>query len=708
MIRKLLLSLALIGTAASAAPAAPPPAPVEPVTDDYYGTKVTDPYRWMESGKDPRWLPWLHAQADATHATFATIPARAKFLADAQALSGDVTTVQRVASVGNTRFVQRRDAGAEDSRLYIRTDHAAERLLIDPVKLVGPDQVLDWWEISPGGRYVAAGISRRGSEASVVHVVETATGRLLPDRIPKADFGIGGWLPDNSGFTYITFIGEKGTPNYLLNSSPRLHLLGQPVARDRVLVDRDHPPVPLVSNQFAMVAVQDDSTTALLNVFDGRQEQAFYRTDLTLLRAGRPVWQRVHDFDDLIEGDSLSGDRLWLLSRKDAGNGRVLLTSAARPDLAHARTIAIPGNPVIERIMATRSGALVQTIEGGQSGLWRVTPTGGARRVALPVAGTIGWLQADSQSDAAYVGLAGWFSPSRAFALSAGNHLTDLGLVTAQAALDPSRYEARSFTARARDGVAVPYTVIARKGLASDGRNPLLLEAYGSYGIAVTPRYRSPLIPFLDRGGIYVIANVRGGGEFGRAWHYAGKAETKANTWRDAIDVAETLVKSGWTTPARMTLLGTSAGGIMVGQAVNERPDLFNGAIANVGFMNPIRYVAEENVTDIQEWGGPIADAKSFKTMFDMDPYQHIRSGTRYPATLVVSGLNDPRAATFHGAKYAARLAAATTSGEPVLLRIDFGAGHGIDSSRTQSDELWTDIYSFALWRGGVADFKPR
>ncbi|MEG8048310.1 prolyl oligopeptidase family serine peptidase [Sphingomonas aerolata] len=146
----------------------------------------------------------------------------------------------------------------------------------------------------------------------------------------------------------------------------------------------------------------------------------------------------------------------------------------------------------------------------------------------------------------------------------------------------------------------------------------------------------------------------------------------------------------------------------MVGQAVNERPDLFNGAIANVGFMNPIRYVSEQNFADIQEWGGPITDAKSFKTMFDLDPYEHIRPGVRYPATLVVSGINDPRAATFHGAKYAAKLAAATTSGEPVLLRIDFDAGHGAGSTRTQNEDLWTDIYSFALWRGGLADFQPK
>lgn len=699
-----ILALALLAATA----AAPPPAPVEPVTDDYYGTRIVDPYRWMESGKDPRWMPWLKAQADATRASFDTMPARAAFLADAKALSGEVTVVQKVVAVGDTRFAQRRDAGAEDSLLYARTGRGPERVLIDPAKLVGPDQVLDWWQVSPQGRYVAAGISKRGSEASVMHIVDVATGRLLPERIPNTDYAIVGWLPDNSGFTYLTFVGEKGQPSYYVNNQPRLHLIGQPVSADRPLIDRAKPPVPVRPDQFVAVAPQDGSTTAVLGVWDGRSESALYRTDLAALRAGRPAWTLVHDFDDLITSDSIAGDRLWMVSRKGNSNGRLLLTSATRPDLAGAKAIPLPGEPAIDRILSLRSSVLVQTIEGGQSGLWRVTPAGVATRIALPVEGTVRWIEGQATSDTAYISLAGWFAPSRVFELSGDNRFTDLGMVKAPPALDPARYEARSFTATARDGTKVPYTVLARKGVALDGRNPVLLEAYGSYGYAYTPGYQSQRIPFLDRGGVFVAANVRGGGEFGRAWHYAGKAETKANTWRDAIDVAEALVKTGVTTPGRMTLLGTSAGGVMVGQAINERPDLFNGAIANVGFMNPIRYVSEQNFADIQEWGGPIADAKSFKTMYDLDPYEHIKPGTRYPATLVISGLNDPRAATFHGAKYAARLAAATTSGEPVFLRIDFGAGHGMGSTRTQLDELWTDLYAFALWRGGRAEFAPR
>lgn len=702
MIRLPLLALVL----ASSALAAPPPAPVEPVTDDYYGTKITDPYRWMESGKDPRWMPWLKAQADATKATFDTIPGREQFLKDAEALSGAVTTVQKIVQAGDHRLIQRRNAGAQDSVLYVQTGKAAERVLVDPAKTAGGNQVIDWWQASPNGRYVAVGLSKRGSEASILHVIETATGQLLPDRIPNTDFGIFGWLPDESGFSYLTFVGEKGTPSYYVNNSTRLHRLESSGA-DPVLIDRARPPVPLTADQFHGVFIAPDSDTALLGVWDGRSERAVYRADRTSVVAGKPSWTRVADFDDLIVDVSLSGDALWLVSRKADSNGRLLLTSAKAPNLAGARTIAIPGNPVIESITATKSGAILKTLEAGKSGLWRIGTDGRAERIVLPVSGTVRWVETDLASDGGFVSLGGWFAPAQAYRLD-GDKLVDLGLVQPPAALDPSKYEARELTATARDGTRVPYVVLARKGMAANGRNPLIIEAYGSYGYSMTPAYRSQMIPFLDRGGVYVEASVRGGGEFGRKWHYAGKAEIKANTWRDAIDVAETLVKTRLTSPAHMTILGTSAGGVMVGQAVNERPDLFSGAVANVGFMNPIRYVSEQNFADIQEWGGPITDARTFKIMYDLDPYEHIKAGTRYPATLVVSGINDPRAATFHGAKYAARMAASTTSGEPVLLRIDFDAGHGIGSTRTQLDQVWTDIFSFALWQAGRSEFAPK
>lgn len=710
MKRKLRLlagSLALLTPLSVAADdTAPPTAPVEMVTDDYYGTTVADPYRWMESGNDPRWMPWLKAQAEHTDRIMAGLPGRNRLFAAIQALSGDQVSVGMVRKAGQSLFIMRRDRGAEDPRLYVRTGKAAERMLVDPAKILDTAQALDWWVPSPDGRHVAVGLSKRGTEASVLHLIETATGKLLPTRIPATDFGVVSWLPDSSGFAYLQFVGEQGTPGYYLNNLTKLHRIGGKGA-DPLLLERAKAPVTLAPNDFAFVEFDEETDTALFAVVDGRREQKLYLASRAALLAGKPVWRRVGDFEAQIEGAEVLGGNLWVRTTRDAPNGKLLITPLAKPDLASAREVKLPGDPVIEGLRAVGPAMLVNTIEGGQNGLWRVRADGKATRIALPFAGSATVLSEVVKTGEAYIGLTGWLAPNDIYRLGPGGKLQRLNLTSSPEGYDPARYEARSLTVTARDGTKVPYTAISLKGRAAQGPGPLLIEAYGSYGAAMLPRFQTALIPFLDRGGTYVMANVRGGGEFGRDWHYGGRGPTKANTWNDAIDVAEALVRDKATAPGQMSIIGTSAGGVMVGQAVNARPDLFTGAIANVGFMNPVRYVSEQNNADIPEWGGPIADAATFKTMFDLDPYLHVRPGTAYPATLVVSGLNDPRAATFHSAKYAARMAAATSSGEPVLLRIDFGAGHGMGSTRSQRDAMWADIYSFVLWQAGAKDFQP-
>ncbi len=266
---------------------------------------------------------------------------------------------------------------------------------------------------------------------------------------------------------------------------------------------------------------------------------------------------------------------------------------------------------------------------------------------------------------------------------------------------DLAPYVAERRFAPARDGTQVPFTIIAKRGWKSDSRNPVLATAYGAYQYSLSPAFSARVLAFLDAGGVYVVANVRGGGEYGREWHKAGQKATKPNTWRDFIDVSQALINSRVTSSKKLVILGTSAGGIAVGRALTEKPELFAGAVADVGFMNPVRYSAEQNNLDINEWG-PIEDAASFRAMYAMDSYHAIKDGTRYPPVLVISGFNDPRVATFHAAKFVARLQEATKGKSEVLLRMDFDAGHGMGSTRSQRDALVADIYSFTLWCAGA------
>ncbi|WP_202845087.1 prolyl oligopeptidase family serine peptidase [Luteimonas saliphila] len=685
--------------------AQPPVAKVAPVVDDYYGTQVTDPYRWMESGKDPDWLPWLKAQGAHTQSVFAALPGRASLLADVAARSGELSSVGRSELAGGRVFHEIRAAGEQDTKLMVREADGTVRVLLDPTQLQGDgEQVLDTWSAAPDGMHVLVALSKRGTEHSTLRVLEVTGATLLPAAIPHA-MALG-WTADGRAFSYLKFVGEPGTPGYFVGNEPRLHRLGVD-APDVVLARRGEGGIEAAPTQFLPVLFDPGSDTALAFVRDGRSEMAMYRADADAAMTGQAQWTRFAGFDDVVVDAALHGDRMFLLSKQGASGGRVLETSATAPDLAQARALSLPDDPVIESILPTRAGLLVRTLEGAVSGLWRIAEGQAPARIALPFDGQVSWLRGDTHADHVLVAMTGWFTPLTVYRLDLDSgRMEDLALVPPPP-FDTAGYAARRSVATARDGVRVPYTLVMKKGATPDAGTPVLLEAYGSYGYPASPRFNARMLAFLDRGGVYAVANVRGGGEFGRDWHYAGKAGTKANTWRDAIDVAEKLVADRIGSPATLTLLGTSAGGVMLGGAVNERPDLFSGAIANVGFMNPVRYVSEQNYADIEEWGGPIADAQSFRTMYDLDPYQHIREGVDYPAVLVVSGLNDPRAATFHSAKYAARLAAATASGEPVLLRIDFEAGHGMGSSRSQLDEVWTDIYAFALWQGGMREFQP-
>lgn len=701
------LALASAGHAAGKKSPAAPRARVEPVIDDYYGTKVTDDYRWMENPKDADWLPYLRGQNAHTRALLDALPGRAALAKRITALSGDAALTRRVALAGELVFYEQRPAGADNYKLLLRGADGKVRVLIDPttMKLGDAHMSLDWWEPSFDGSHLVYGLSASGSEASTLHIMDVASGKILPERIENTDFGVTGWLPDGSGFFYIVFVNERGTPQFNLNSECRLHRLGTDPKTDPVILRRDlHADIPMEDVQIPYVQTSENSPIAIIGVGDVRPEAALWSVRLADLLAGKPAFAKIAGTDDIVTSIAMSGDDLYLLSNRNAIRGRVLLTSAARPDFAAAREVMPQGATVIESLDAARDGVFVTIMDGGLQRLTRLTD-GKATTIALPFDGSIGDVFASTGRDGAYLRLSGWLQPSGIWQVDAAGKVTDTG-ITPRPPIDTSPYEARRGFATAKDGVKIPYTVLSRRGLSANGANPTLVDGYGAYQSALTPRFSPSLLAFLDAGGVYCNANVRGGGEYGREWHKAGQKETKPNTWRDLIAVCETLIADKLTNPKQLAITGTSAGGITVGRAMTERPDLFAAAISNVGWSNPIRYTAEQNVSDIDEWG-PIVDAKSFRIMYDMDSYQAVKNGTPYPAVLCVTGATDPRVAPWHVTKFAARLQAATSSANPVLLRVDFDAGHGVGSTRSQSDALAADMYGFVLWRTGAKDFQP-
>jgi prolyl oligopeptidase len=684
------------------APARSPVARVEPVVEEVFGTRVVDDYRWMENPRDPDWLPFLQGQNKHARAVLDARPGHAALAWRIAALSGDTTATREVRGAGERLFYEQRPAGANHYMLFVREAGRPERVLIDPATLKSGNvhTSLDWWAPSFDGRHVVYGLSLAGSEASVLHVMAVDSGAILPERIEMTDDASPAWLPDGSGFFYIQLTGQRGTPTLYQHSVVKLHRLSTDPGSDAIVMGSGRDPaVPIEPLQFTRIVTAPEAAQALAIVFDIRTEFALYVTPLDMLAAGRPQWRRVADFDALITAAALVGDALYLLSNRGAVRGRVLRVPLAAPDLERATVVMPQGATVIDELVGARDGVYVRLMDGGVHRLARIGRDDKVAELALPFEGAVSRLFTAPDQDGTYLALEGWLRPGGIWRVDADGRIADTGL-TPRPPIDLKPYEARRFFAVARDGVRVPYTVIRRKG--TRGRpHSTLVSAYGAYQYSTTPRFAPTLLPFLDAGGVYVNANVRGGGEYGREWHQAGKKASKPNTWRDLIDICDKLVRERLTTPRQLAITGTSAGGIAVGRAMTERPDLFAAVISNVGWSNPIRYMAEQNIADIREWG-PAEDAASFRIMLAMDSVQAVRNGVRYPALLCVTGATDPRVAPWHVAKLAARVQVASTSGKPVLLRVDFDAGHGIGSTRSQRDALAADIYAFVLWQTGA------
>jgi prolyl oligopeptidase len=491
------------------------------------------------------------------------------------------------------------------------------------------------------------------------------------------------------------------TPERYLDAQARFHKLGTDPKSDPILMKRGLVAgVEYDKIQMPTIRTSPGSRYAILQLADVRPEGRWFIAPLTDAIAGKAKWVSFAGFEDEVTDLELDGSDLYLLVNKGSPRGRVVKTSAAAPSIA-AGTIVVPQHAtlVIENTARARDGIYLRIMDGGISRLQRLGHDGKLVDIALPFDGTIGAVYAVPNEDGALLSFQGWLTPAGVWSVDAAGHLADTG-ITPKPAIDVGAYEAKRFFATAKDGVKIPYTLIYRKGMKQDGSNPTWISAYGSYGLsAYTPTFAGRTLALVDAGAIVGYADVRGGGEYGREWHKAGQLANKPNTWRDLIAVCEELIAKKYTSSKHLAIGGRSAGGITVGRAMTERPDLFAAVIDGVGWSNPLRYVVEQDgYGEEPEWGA-IADPAGYKALKMIDSYQSVRDGTAYPAVLLTTGVTDPRVAPFHLGKMTARLQAATTSGKPILLRVDYDAGHGVGSTRAQQDREAADTYAFLLWR---------
>lgn len=705
--------------AQAAPPAKPPVAPVHPVTNTYFGTKVTDPYRYMEDLKSSEVQGWMKAQAEYTRATLDRIPGRKALLADMVKYDNSqpalVHTVTRME--GPRYFYLKTLAGQDIAKLYMRDGlNGKEELLVDTDLYKGPNgepAAINYYAPSPNGRYVAYGISLGGSEMATIRVRDIQTGKDLSVQIDRCRFGGVSWLPDSSGFFYnrLQKLGP-GVPasQAELKSMDYLHIIGRPVDQDvAVLGFGLSPNVSVLPIDFPMVMVQPGTDYAVGVLYHGVQNEVTMY-DAPISAVGKPdtPWKKICDTGDDVTDFTLHGNQIFLLTHKDAPRFKLIETSLANPDLADAKVVVPEGPGVLSTPMASSEAVYLQDLDGGVYNIFRIPYGGSVSRLPLPFEGYAVLYPSDPRLPGALVFMTSWVKGRRILQYNqASNQLSPTDLQPSGPYDNLPDLTSEELQAPSYDGTLVPLSVVYKKGLKRDSSNPTIIEAYGAYGITIDPSFNPMRLAALERGAVFAVCHVRGGGEYGQAWHMAGYKLTKPNTWRDLIGCANYLIAQKYTSASKIGIIGGSAGGITVGRAITERPDLFAAAIAQVGAMNAVRAQNSANgVVNIPEFGSVDTQA-GFEDLYAMDAYLHVRNGVSYPAVLLTTGMQDPRVAPWMPAKMAARLQAASASGKPVLLQVNYQEGHGYGNTRKQDEEDYADWASFFFWQVGMPGFQP-
>ena len=708
------LAIALSGTALTlqAAPLSQPVAPKQLVIDTYFGTPVIDPYRWMENLKSPEVQSWMKAQNDYTRDYLSHLPDRDALIKRVESLDNASTRVGGLGLYGNRYFYFKMTAKDQTPKLYVRDGlKGAERLLADPQVLGGSGKrytIGDFYP-SPDGKLVAVEIAAGGAEEGLLRVIDATNGHPLADSIDRVWGASVSWDPSDKFFYYTRLqkLGPNDSPlNKELDEASYLHHLGDNPEKDVVVLSRKTvPALGMIPTDSAYVSITPGSPYVLGIVSHGvKNELTLAISPADAAAKGAPVWTKFVDVDDDITGGAIMGHMMWLLTHKNAPRFAVLHLDLDHPDIAKADVVLPPSDLVVKNLSTARDGVYIEAAQGGISHLLRI-PYGqaAATPVTLPFAGAIEGFSADVQNNGALMRLAGWTEAPQWYAYDpAADKLTNTDLEP----LNPTDFSAITsveVNAPGADGTPVPLSIIYRKDLPMNGQNPCLMEGYGSYGISLDPSFDATRLALLEKGIVIAYAHVRGGGENGEDWHLAGQKLTKQNTISDFIACAEYLIKQGYTSPAKLAGRGTSAGGITIGGALTQRPDLFTLCILNVGVMDTLRLEAGPNGAVNTPEFGSVKDADGFKALSAMDAYQHVKDGTAYPAVLVITGANDPRVDPWQLFKMTARLQAATSSKNPILLRIDYDAGHGMGSSKTQRDLITADQAALLLSRAAMA-----
>ena len=697
----------LLASVLAAAQLPPPPAaPVRPVTDVYQCVEVVDPYRWLENGNDPEVQAWSRAQDARTRAFLASLPDAERIRARVRELVLATRAQYRLSRPrGGTWFAQKFQPPRQQPfvvALASPDDLASERTVLDPVALDPSGATsIDFFAPSTDGKLLAASLSQKGSESGDVHVFEAATGKELPDRVPRVNGGTAGggvaWNADGTGFWYTRYPrpGERPDADLGFYQEVWFHRLGTATAQDAYELGREFED-PRIAEHFLQASDDGRDVLSLVQKGDGREFALYVR------RPGGG-WRKVSGLADEVVAARFGLDGgLWLLSRKGAPRGRILRVPVEAPDLARARVVAEAAEGSIESFEVTASRLYVNEIVGGPSQV-RVLDLEGKPRGALPVA-PVTAVEGPHRigPDAVVYASTSYLAPLAWYRAGDATLSPRKLAVSSASPVDFSDVEAIREFAVSKDGTKVPMTILRRKGTKLDAKNPTLLTGYGGYGVSLSPRYATTRRILFDHGFVFVEANLRGGGEYGEEWHRAGYRTRKQNVFDDFAACARHLVERKVTSPDRLAMMGGSNGGLLMGAMITQHPTLARAVVATVGLFDMLRVELHPNgAFNVTEFG-TVKDKAQFEALYAYSPYHHVQAGARYPAVLLTTGNRDPRVDAYHARKMAARLQAATASGQPILLRVS-EFGHGFGTALDERIAEIADVDTFLFHELGVS-----
>jgi prolyl oligopeptidase len=692
--------------ATSAAPAraafAYPPAPEGDVVEDYHGTRVADPYRSLENPDDPTTIAWVDAENALTR-TVLDRPERAPIKTRLTELY-DYPRVGIPEKKGNRYFFFKNTGLQNQSVYYVQEgSKGAPRVLIDP-NTMSDDGTIALANTSPSrdGKLLGYAVSKSGSDRQEIFVRDVTTGKDLPDKLVWVKFSGINWTPDGKGFFYTRYPETGSVPAGDEHYFPKLHYhrLGEPQEKDVMFFEK-----PTEKEVGVGGFVSYDGRWLVIRPGKGASD----KTEVWALDLEKPGAKPVAvftGFDNAYQVAEVVDGKLYARTDRDAPLGRIIAVDLNRlpADNKDAPfTELVPqGKDTIQAAYIKNKKLVVRRLRNASTALEVRSLAGRLERaIELPGIGSVGGISGEADQKEMFLSFSSYTMPSTNYRYDFGTGKLVL-FSKPQVKVDPSQYQTEQVWYPSKDGTKVSMFLVHKKGLKKDGNRPVYLTAYGGFNISSTPGFSSTRFVFLEKGGVVAIPNLRGGGEYGEAWHKGGMREKKQNVFDDFIAAAEWLIASGWTKPERLAIQGGSNGGLLVSAVALQRPDLYGAVVCQVPVADMLRY---HKFTVGRYWIAEYGNSEvagDFPFLYKYSPYHNVRDGVSYPATLVTTADTDDRVAPGHGKKLAARLQSAQMGDEPILLRVETRAGHGAGKPTSKILDEQADIWTFVFWRLGM------